>query len=112
MSIEPKQPNDENAKMFINGKPFHFEFTKQNSLFELNTFEQLKAKMIALGAAFVQQPVFPTTSSIYFHPTFFSLPPLLPLVDLMTPEEREAARLRALADDLTHHFGDTDPRLG
>jgi hypothetical protein len=117
MSIEPTPPNDETAKIFINGKPFHvekpfhFEFTKSNSPFELNSFEKLKAMMIALGAAFVQQPVFPTTSTIYFHPTFFSLPPLLPLVDHMTPEEREAARLRGLVEALTEHFGDTDPRL-
>lgn len=39
------------------------------------------------------------------------MPPLLPLAYLMTPQEREAARLRELTDALTEHFGDTDPRL-
>lgn len=38
-------------------------------------------------------------------------PPLLPLVNTMTPQQHEAARLRELRDALTKHFGNTDPRL-
>jgi hypothetical protein len=50
----------------------------------------------------------------YTFPSWVSsgiIPPLPPLVDFMTPAEREAARLRGLADALTQHFGNTDPRL-